>query len=161
MTRGRSRLTVALVNGEPLNDIDLIALSDAAWEVIDPEGEYEGEEQVWTARLLSGAPTSASLDELRTHLDRLVAMLSPAAPAVPLRAVAAVTVFLAAHPDRHDLGEGLLQDALHDAFGTSPPAEVAKWLSDRRAQAGPHRRAHGARQPRRTLARPSPADTSS
>jgi hypothetical protein len=145
--------------GEPLTDIDLVALSDTAWQVIDPEGEYEGEEQAWSARLGFGGAPLASLQELRTCLDQLVEVLTPEAPAVPLSAVAAVVAFLAAHPDRHDLGEALLQDALHDAFGTRLPAAVAKWLSARRAQPGPHRHAHGAPQPRRTLARPSPPDT--
>jgi hypothetical protein len=145
--------------GEPLTDIDLVALSDAAWQVIDPDGEYEGEEQAWSARLESGGAPLASLEELHAHLDQLVAALRPTAPAVPPSAVAAVVAFLAAHPDRHDLGEGLLQDALHDAFGTSPPPAVAKWLSARRAQPSPHRHAHGAPQPRRTPARPSPPDT--
>lgn len=144
---------------EPLTDIDLVALSDAAWQVIDPDGEYEGEERAWIARLESGKVPIANLGELRTHLDQLVASLSPATPAVSLSAVAAVTAFLAAHPDRHELGEGLLQEALRDAYGTRPPAEVAEWLSARRVQPSPHRHTHGAPQPRRTSSRPSPADT--
>jgi len=154
-----ARHTVSLVAGEPFTDIDLIALSDTAWQVIDPDGEYEDEEQAWSARLESAGAPPASLHELRAHLDQLVAGLTPTAPSVPLSAVAAVMAFLAAHPDRHDMGESLLQDALHDAFGTRPPAAVANWLSARRAHPGAHRHSHGAPQPRRTPARPSPPDT--
>lgn len=154
-----ARPTVSFVTREPLTDIDLVALSDAAWQVIDPDGEHEAEERAWIARLESGGAPIASLGELRTHLDRLVASLSPATPAVPLSAVAAVAMFLAAHPDRHELDEGLLQDALRDTYGTGPPAEVAEWLSARRAAPSPHRHTHGAPQPRRTSSRPRPADS--
>ena len=80
---------------------------------------------------------------------------------MPVRAVAVVMLFLAAHPDRHDLGEALLMDALHDAFGADLSGDVTAWLSARRAQPGPRRRGHGAPQPRRTLGRRSPADATS
>src|ERR1019366_3882509 len=108
-------------------DLNLIALSDTAWQVIDPDGEYEAEEQAWSARLQTGEAPWASLEELRTHLDQLAAELGTTAPAVPPSVVAAVMIFLAAHPQGHDLGEALLTEALDDAFGSAPPAEVASW----------------------------------
>jgi hypothetical protein len=159
--RRRALTYFGIVTGQPLSDIDLLELSDMAWQVIDPDGDYEGEEQAWATHLHTAGPPLAGLEELRTQLDELVSALSPPAPAVPVRAVAAVMAFLAAHPDRHDLGEALLMDALHDAFGADLPGDVMAWLSARRAQPGPRRRGHGAAQPRRTLGRRSPADTTS
>jgi hypothetical protein len=32
------------MNG-PLTDLDLVELSDLAWEIVDPEGAHEAEEQ--------------------------------------------------------------------------------------------------------------------
>ena len=51
--------------------------------------------------------------------------LVPPAPAVPLRAVAAVMAFLAAHPGRTGADEAVISDALRDAFpGGALPADV-------------------------------------
>ena len=64
----------------------------------------------------------------------MVQALAPPAPAVPLRAVAAVMAFLAAHPERHDDGDALLNDALREAYPLHGelPADVAAWLAHRR-----------------------------
>lgn len=159
MTGGAEAHTVAAMSPEPLGDIDLIELSDRAWQIVDPDGDHEAEEQTWTAVLRVGWPPLATVADLRAHLDELVMAVSPPAPAVPLRPVAAVMAFLAAHRERHDLGEALLIDALHEAFGADTPRDVAGWLADRRTSPEPHQRRHGAPHPRRTDARPSPADT--
>ncbi|HEX6020698.1 MAG TPA: hypothetical protein VFZ00_01800, partial [Solirubrobacter sp.] len=84
----------------PLTDLELVELSDRAWEIVDPEGAHEAEEQAWTALLPTGWPPLATLEELRAHLEEIVQTLDPPAPAVPLHAVAAVMTFLAAHPER-------------------------------------------------------------
>jgi hypothetical protein len=146
---------------KPLSDVDLVELSDIAWQVIDPGGEHEVEEQTWTALLQIGWPPLPGLAELRAHLDEIVTAVSPPAPAVPLRAVAAVIAFLAAHPERRDSDEALLIDGLHETFGADLPPDVATWLSNRRRSPEPHGHRHGAPHARRTDARPSPADTRS
>lgn len=153
------RLRFAAVGSEPLSDIDLVELSDIAWQIVDPDGDHEAEEQTWTALLHTGWPPLATLADLRAHLDAIVAAVSPPAPAVPLRAVATLTAFLAAHPERHGIDEALLVDALHETFGADVPADVATWLANRGTTPEPRRRRHGAAHPRRTDARPSPADT--
>jgi len=33
-----------------------------AWQVIDPDGDYEGEQQTWTADLHTGGPPLAGLE---------------------------------------------------------------------------------------------------
>lgn len=150
--------SVSCVEVQPVNNIDLIALSDAAWQVVDPDGEHEGEERAWSAAIEREGPPIRSLQELRGHLDGQVAALAPQAAAAPLSAVAAVMVFLAAHPDRHDRGGALLGDALRNVFGSTLPAQLASWLAAWHAKPGAHRRTHGAPHPRRTPARPAPAD---
>jgi hypothetical protein len=144
---------------EPLSDIDLVELSDIAWQIIDPGGDHEAEERTWTALLHAGWPPLPTLADLRAHLDEIVTAVSPPAPAVPLRAVAAVMAFLAAHPQRRDVDEALLIDALHETFGADIPADVAAWLDNRRTSSEPRRRRHGAPQPRRTDAPPTSPDT--
>jgi hypothetical protein len=143
---------------ETLSDIDLVELSGTAWQIVDPGGDHEAEEQTWTALLRAGWPPLATVGDLRAHLEEIVTAVSPPAPAVPLRAVAAVMTFVAAHPERRDLGDALLVDALHEAFGPDMPEDVAGWLEDRRSLAEPHRRRHGTPGPRRSGARPSPPE---
>ena len=136
---------------EPLNDLDVVALSDRAWEIVDPAGTHEAEEETWSALVPAGWPALATVEELRARLDEVVQTLAPPAPAVPLRAVAAVMTFLAAHPDRHGSDDALLSEALREAFplGDELPGDVAAWLSERRLGSQPGWRRHGARQPRR------------
>jgi hypothetical protein len=144
------------MNG-PLNDTDLVALSDLAWGVVDPEGQHEAEEQAWVALLAAGWPPIATVEELCARLEEVVQTLVPPAPAVPLRAVAAVMAFLAAHPDRRGDDEAVLVDAFREAFPSGVMApEVAAWLNERRRTPIARERAHGAAHPRRHFhARPS------
>ena len=132
----------------PLNDSDLIELSDFAWGLVDPEGEHEAEEQAWVALLPMGWPAVATVEELSARLGEVVRALVPPSPAVPLRVVATVMAFAATHPDRRD--EAVLPDALGEAFpGGVLPDEVAAWLADRRGRPPARRRSHGASHPRR------------
>ena len=139
----------------PLSDLDLLALSDLAWDIVDPAGEHEAEEEAWTASLRHGGPPLATSDAVRAHLDEMVSALVPRPPAVPVRVVAAVMAFLAEHPERRDAGDALLIDAIHEAYGDDVPGDVAAWLAVHRRSPEPRRRRHGAAHPRRTDARPS------
>jgi len=132
----------------PLTDIDLVELSDRAWGLVDPEAEHEAEEQAWVTLLPVGWPPIATLEELCARLEEIVQSLVPPAPAIPVRAVAAVMAFLAAHPERRD--EAVLSDALREAFPSGDLlAGVAGWLDERRRTPLAQRRGHGAAQPRR------------
>jgi hypothetical protein len=132
----------------PLTDIDLVELSDRAWGLVDPDAEHEAEEQAWVALLPVGWPPIATLEELCARLEESVQALVPPAPAIPLRAVAAVMAFLAAHPERRD--DAVLSDALREAFPSGDlPAGVASWLDERRRTPLAGRRGHGAAHPRR------------
>lgn len=134
----------------PLTDIDLVELADLAWELVDPEGAHEADEQAWTALLPAGWPPIATIPELSTRLEEIVQALVPPAPAVPLRAVAAVMAFLAAHPGHRGGDEAVISEALSEAFPAGElPADLAAWLDNRRRSPSARRRAHGARHPRR------------
>lgn len=134
---------------EPLNDLDLVELSDLAWGVVDPEDGYEAEEVAWVALLRAGWPPIAGDQELRLRLRSLAEALAPRAPAVPLRVVAAVMAFLAADPQRRN-GAAVVTDALREEFSDGElPGDVAEWLDARRRSPSPHRRRHGARRPQR------------
>jgi hypothetical protein len=141
----------------PLNDADLIELSDLAWELVDPEGEHDSEEHAWAALLPVGWPPIATLEELCARLEELVETLVPPSPAAPLRAVAAVMAFLAAQPERRPGDEDVISAALREAFpGGVLPADVAAWVDERRRVPSMRRRAHGAPHPRRHVhSRPS------
>jgi hypothetical protein len=106
----------------------------------------------------AGWPPLPSHVDLRAHVEQLASAVSPPPPAIPLRTVAAVMVFLAAHPERRDGGDALLVDALRHAFDGNFPADVIAWLTGRRRSPGTRRRRHGASHPRRSDARPSAAD---
>lgn len=146
-----------------LHDLDVLELSTLAWGIADPEGLHEAEEQVWTAALARGWPPLGSTAELRSFLDSAVQALLPPAPSVPLTAVAALMVFLAAHPDRRQDGDSVLAAALHEAFGDElPPPAVSAWLTERRSQSTPRARHHGAVAERRRFhSRPSGFDSGS
>jgi hypothetical protein len=92
---------------ERWSDIDLVELSDVAWQVLDPDGDHEAVEQTWTAHVCAGRPPLPSDADLRTRVEQIATAVSPPAPAVRLRAVAAVMAFLAAHPERRDRGDAL------------------------------------------------------
>jgi hypothetical protein len=134
----------------PLTDIDLVELSDLTWGLVDPDGEHEAEEQAWTALLPVGWPPVATVEELCARLEEIVQALVPPAPAVPLRAVAAVMTFLAVHPERRGGDQAVLVDAMREAFPSGVLApEVAAWLDERRQAPPARERAHGAPDPRR------------
>jgi hypothetical protein len=158
MTRGAEPPTVAVMSPQALSDLDLVALSDRAWDIVDPAGAHEAEEQTWTVRLRRDWPPLQTADDLRGHLDQLAATVQPSPPAVPLRAVAAVMVFLAEHEERRDTGDAVLGEALRAAFGDGTPADVAAWMAQRRRSPEAQRRGDGAAHPRRTDVRPRPAE---
>jgi hypothetical protein len=54
-----------------------------------------------------------------------------------LQAVTVVIAFLARHPERHLLEEGVLSEALHDAFTDGIPAPITAWLRTRPELAEP------------------------
>lgn len=133
-----------------LNDLDLVQLSDLAWGLIDPDGSHEAEERTWVALLPAEWPPIATADELRVRLDEIAQAVEPPPHAVPLRAVAAVMTYLAAHPGGRAFGDFVLSESLREAFPERElPGDVAAWLADRRTAPAPRRHRHGARQPRR------------
>jgi hypothetical protein len=115
---------------EPLDELALVALSDLAWDVVDPEGSYEAEEVAWVALLRSGWPPIARDQALRPWPRTLEEALAPRTRA---RVVAAVMAFLAGHPQRRD-DAALQSDALRGEIA----ADVATWRYRTRAQS--HRR---------------------
>jgi hypothetical protein len=119
---------------QPLNQNDLLELSDQAWTVVDPEGEHEAEERRFVEALLvepkDGFPLSGDT-ELRTHLATTVESVAGDRIRPHLQAVTAVIAFLSRHPERRLLDEGVLSEALHDAFTDGIPAPIAAWLRTR------------------------------
>jgi hypothetical protein len=119
---------------QPLNQNDLVELSDQAWTVVDPEGEHEAEERRFVEMLLEnpggGFPLSAD-SELRAHLAATVESVAGDRIPARLQAVAAVISFLSRHPERHFLDEGVLSEALHEAFSDGVPESIAAWLHAR------------------------------
>jgi hypothetical protein len=140
-----------------LDDLDLVELSDLAWGFLDADGSHEAEEQAWVALLGAGWPPIATVAQLRAHLDAIAGALVAPSPAVPLGAVAALMAFLAAHPERRGVDEGLFGEALREAFpGGELPGDITAWLAARAKQPASHRRRHGAHPPRRRFhARPA------
>ncbi len=144
----------------PFNELDLLALSELAWQIIDPEGDHDAQEQTWTAALHDDPPPIESVEELRARLSAIAdATVSPP-PAVDPRALVALMVFLAEHPQRRRIEEAALADALHHAYPDGLPPDMAAWLAERRDTPAAHRRSHGVPEPRRRPTRPSlPEDT--
>ena len=135
---------------ESVHDLDLVEFSDLAWGFLDGDDGHEAEEEAWVALLGAGWPPTATIAQLRAHLDAIAELLAARSPAVPLRAVAALMTFLAAHPERRDVDEALFAEALREAFPVGElPDDVAAWLAARAIAPAAHRRHHGARQPRR------------
>lgn len=133
-----------------LTTIDLVELSDLAWTMVDPDGEHEQLEQAWVASLPRQWPPPADLVALRARLAEAVGALRTAGQAPVLEIVAAVVLHLASHPERQRAEPAVIGEALRAQFGDRMPAEIAAWLSERRA-VEPRRRSHGARTPRRHL----------
>lgn len=143
-------------------ELDLLALSELAWDILDPEGDHEAQEEVWTAALHEDWPPIETVEELRVRLTEIVDAIAWPPPAVHSRILVALIVFLAEHPERRRLEEATLADALDAAYPRGLPDDVAAWLDQRRQTPVAHRRTHGARHPlRRFDARPpQPEDTS-
>ncbi len=139
----------------PVNELELLALSGLAWEIVDPEGDHEAQEQMWTAALHEDWPPIEGAEQLRARLEGIAETIVWSPPAVDPQALVAVMVFLAEHPQRRRIEEAVLLDALDDAYPDGLPAHVTAWLAERRATPDAHRRGHGAREPRRRATRPS------
>lgn len=144
------------------NELDLLALSELAWETVDPEGDHEAQEQAWTVALHEDWPPIETAQQLRARLNEIADAISWPPPAVHPRALVALMVFLGEHPQRRQVEEAMLDDALDDAYPDGLPADIAAWLAERRQTPAAHRRTHGARQPRRhsDTRPPLPEDTS-
>ena len=122
---------------ESVHDFDLVELSDLAWGFLDADDAHEAEEQAWVALLGAGWPPTATVAQLRAHLDAIAELLVAPSPAVPLRAVAALMAFLAAHPEHRDVDEALFAEALREAFPDGRlPGDVGAWLGRSRERAG-------------------------
>ena len=135
---------------QSVHDLDLVELSDLAWGFLDGDDGHEAEEQAWVALLGADWPPIATIPQLRAHLDAIANALVAPSPAMPLRAVAALMAFLAAHPERRDVDEALFAEALREAFPVGElPDDIAAWLAARANAPAAHRRHHGARPPRR------------
>ncbi|MGA2319368.1 MAG: hypothetical protein ABSG95_01325 [Solirubrobacteraceae bacterium] len=144
------------------NELDLLALSELAWDIVDPEGDHEAQEHIWTVALAEDRPAIATTQELRARLNEIADAGSWPPPAVHPRALVALMVFLAENPQRRRIEEAVLADALHDAFPDGLPPDMEAWLAERRQTPAAHTRTHGASQPRRhsDTRPPLPEDTS-
>jgi hypothetical protein len=135
--------------------IELIELSDLAWTIIDPNGEHESIERAWTAALPDDWAPAEGIDELRTRLSEITDLLRGTGEAVLLEVVSAVTVYLAAHPDRRRVEQAVIGEALGEEYGEDLPEEIAAWLA-REPSLSAHPRHHGAPASRRHFhSRPS------
>jgi hypothetical protein len=129
-----------MMEPQPLNQNDVVELSDQAWTVVDPEGEHEAEERRFVEVLLKGPAGGFPLSgdsELRAHLATTVESVAGDLVPAHLQAVAAVITFLARHPERRSPDERVLGEALHDAFPRGIPPSVADWLRTRPELAEP------------------------
>ena len=137
---------------------ELIELSDLAWTIVDADGEHESIEQAWTAALPDDWAPGAGLDELRMRLDQVTETVKGNDHAALPGVVAAVIVYLAAHPQRRRPEQALIVEALRDEYGEHLPDEVAAWLA-RQPSRTAHVRHRGPRTRRRYLHSPPPAST--
>ena len=136
-------------------ELDLLALSELAWDIIDPEGDHEAQEQAWTAALHQDWPPIETVEELAARLKEIADAIAWPPPAVDPGILTALIVFLAGHPGRCRIEEATLFDALHDAYPAGLPADITRWLAEREHTPAAHRRTHGARHPLRHVdARP-------
>ncbi len=130
----------------PINANDAMALSDRAWEIIDPEGLHEGDERVWAeelSRRFAADGACETFDELRERLAAVRAGAAEGMTSVPPAALVALVAFLAEHPARHELGEALLSDAMRErSLSDATGEELIAWLSERRETPDPEHRHH-------------------
>lgn len=66
----------------PCNQLDLLALSELAWDIVDPEGDHETQEQIWTEALHDDGPPIETPEELRRRLIRIADEIAWSPPAV-------------------------------------------------------------------------------
>lgn len=145
----------------PFNELDLLALSELTWDIVDPEGDHEAQEQMWTAALHEDWPPIGTAEELRARLSGIADSIAWPQPAVHPRALVALMVFLAERPERRRIEEAALAEALHDAYPNGFPPDIAAWLSERQHAPAAHTRTHGAPEPQRHATRPPrPEDVS-
>ncbi len=143
---------------DPPSSLDLVELSDMAWTTVDPVGMHEEEERRWVELLPRPSAPGSSLGELSSSLATAVASMGPAADSGRLKLVAALMRFLAAHPERRTLDEGLIQAALEEAFAPGPvPSEIGAALKQRADALDAHVRTHAARHPAPHSQRQRPA----
>lgn len=139
-----------------LNTIELVELSDLAWTIIAPDGEHEEHERAWTTALPHGWPPPADREELRAWVTQIADALRPAGADGLLELVAAVIVYLAAHPERRGVEQAVIGEALREAYAQDVPAEITAWLA-RHPSPAPRARPHGALARRRHLHSRPPA----
>ena len=141
---------------------DLTELSDRAWSVIDPLGLYEEEKRRWVTAIAPDGTIVDGLSALCDHLGRVADAIGSPHDPVPARLIVLVMTFLAAHPETHDLSDGVLRDAIAEAYPAGRPApEIAAFLARRAELRDARNRSHGATEPRHRYraARP-PSDRS-
>jgi hypothetical protein len=124
--------------------------TSSATAVVDPEGQHEQLEQAWTAALPRDWPPPVDLEQLHARLRETVVALRPASAPALLELVSVVIVYLAAHPERRRVEQAVIVEAIHEAYGTNVPAELADCLA-RGPGLEPHPRHHGSPAPRRHL----------
>ena len=145
----------------PFNELDLLALSELTWDIVDAEGDHEAQEQMWTAALHEDWPPIETTEQLKARLSEITDSIAWPQPAVHPRALMALMVFLAERPERRRVEEVALSEALHDAYPDGLPPDIAAWLSERQHAPAPHTRTHGVPAPQRHATRPPrPEDTS-
>lgn len=131
-------------------ELDLVELSDRAWEVIDPIGLYEEEERHWVEALTAEGRSIAGLPALGRRLERVAETVGSPHDHVPTRLTALLMEFLASHEEIHELSDGVLHDAIEDSYApTEVPPDIAAFLAERRDALDAHVRGHGAEHPRR------------
>jgi hypothetical protein len=145
----------------PFNELDLLALSELTWDIVDPEGDHESQERAWTEALHEDWPPIETAGELQARLSDIADTIAWPQPAVHPRVLVALMVFLAERPQRRRIEEAALADALHNAYPNGLPPDMEDWLSERRQAPAARQRSHGSPAPRRHATRPPlPEDTS-
>lgn len=108
-------------------------LSEFAWVFVDPLGLNQAERRSWDAALHADyghGPPFHSMEALRQHLEAASEATDVGTTDVPIRLIALLVAFFAAHPDRHEASRKLLADALREAFaGAELPSDIQRWLA--------------------------------
>jgi hypothetical protein len=124
----------------------VVALSDLAWRSWSPRARTKPRNVPGSHSCPRPDRRLTTVAQLRAQLDEVVDALAPTAPAVPLRAVAAVMTYLATHYGRPGEAEATLAEALHEAFGSGQlPPDIDGWLTQRRRSMRAHLRPTGRR----------------